>query len=273
MADRSYGQQHEMEHPSMAGTLAAQAEMVWPLERPVLERIGLPAARDVLDAGTGTGEIAGRIARAWPGLGVTGLDLFEGHLAKARAAHPPREVPNVAFVKGDFRRLPWPDGSFGAVLLRHLLHAFPEPEPVLAEARRVLRPGGLVYVLAEDYGAVLVDAPARESRDLYLDAAPGMLKQGTDLLQGRSVPRRLRAAGYVDVRVDPILVDTETVDRGTFARMLRHWRDGYAAHLAAAIGVPAAEASRRFDGQILSVLDTDRYAAWLLLAVSGRRPA
>jgi ubiquinone/menaquinone biosynthesis C-methylase UbiE len=273
MADptRQYGQQPQMEHPTMAGTLTAQAEMIWPLERPLLERLGLPACRDVLDVGTGTGEIAGRIARAWPDLGVTGVDLFEGHLEAARKAHPPERVPNLVFLRGDARSLPWPEPLFGAVLVRHILHALPDSDRVIREARRVLRPEGLLYVLAEDYAGVLVDTDDRVARDLYLAAAPGMLEQGTDLLHGRSVYRRLRAAGFEDVRVDPIVVDVTSAQRPTFARMLRFWRDGYAGHLATALRVPTAEVMRRFDAQILTVLDTDRYVGWWLLAVSGRK--
>ncbi len=268
----AYGQQRQMEDPTMAGTLAAQAEMIWPLERPLLERLGLPECRDVLDLGTGTGEIAGRIARAWPGVGVTGVDLYPGHLELARKAHPAAEVPNLEFQRADARSLPWPEPTFDAVLARHVLHALPDSDRVLKEARRVLHPGGLLYVLAEDYGGILVDSDDAAARDLYLDAAPGMLRQGTDLLHGRSVFRRMRAAGFEDVHVDSIAVDVTTAARPTFARMLRFWRDGYAAHLAEALGVPSAEVTRRFDGQILTVLDTDRYVGWWLLAVSGRTP-
>src|SRR5205814_1672674 len=48
-AKPDYGQQEQMEHPTMVGTLAAQIEMIWPLEKPLLERLGLPAARRVVD--------------------------------------------------------------------------------------------------------------------------------------------------------------------------------------------------------------------------------
>ena len=272
MPQREYGQQPQMEHPTMAGTLSAQAEMIWPLEKPLLERLRLPDARDVLDLGTGTGEAAGRIAKTWPSLKVTGLDMYEGHLDKARAAHPKDRYPNLTFHRGDARSLSWNEGTFGAVVVRHVLHALHDGDRVLREALRVLRPGGLLYVLAEDYMGILFDAESDASRYLYLDAAPGMLSQGTDLLHGRSAFRRMRATGFSDVRVDPIVVDTTNAPREAFARMLRYWRDGYAEHIGQALGRPATEITRRFDGQILAVLDTDRYSCWLLLAVSGRKP-
>ena len=271
--EKSYGQQPQMEHATMAGTLQAQAEMIWPLERPILERLGLPDAMEVLDLGTGTGEVAGRIASSWKHLRVTGLDLFEGHLDRARKTWPSAKHPNLSFVRGDARQLPWPNEKFGAVLVRHVLHALQDADRVSAEAKRVLRPGGLFYALAEDYMGLLFDSDSDAARYLYLDAAPAMLRQGTDLLHGRSLPRRLHAQGWENIHVDPIVVDTQNAPREAFARMLRFWRDGYAEHIAHALGCPIEEIVGRFNAQILSVLDTDRYACWLLLAVSARKPA
>jgi len=87
-SERKYGQQAQMEHASMVETLRAQAEMIWPLERPLLLSWGFDQLRRVADLGCGTGEFAGRVARAWPLVTVTGLDLFEGHLALARGEDP-----------------------------------------------------------------------------------------------------------------------------------------------------------------------------------------
>src|SRR5436190_13225924 len=95
-AKHDYGQQEQMEHPTMVGTLAAQIEMIWPLEKPLLERLGLPAARRVVDLGAGTCEASARIARSWPRLEVTAVDLFEGHLALGRRRNPVSEVPNLS---------------------------------------------------------------------------------------------------------------------------------------------------------------------------------
>jgi ubiquinone/menaquinone biosynthesis C-methylase UbiE len=270
--DREYGQQDEMEHPTMVGTLRAQIEMIWPLERPLLERLGLPGAGSVVDLGAGTCEASGRIARTWPALRVTAVDLFEGHLALGRREHPPAQVPNLATLVSDARRLPVEDGSFGAAISRHVTHALPDPERLVAEAYRVLRAGGLLYLLAEDYAGVLFETDDREARDLYLDAAPGMLRHGTDLLHGRRAYGLLRAAGFQDVRVDPIVLDPTTCSRETFARMLRFWRDGYVGILGESLGVPPEEVGRRFDGQISAVLDPGRWFGWWLLAVSGRKP-
>lgn len=256
----------------MVGTLDAQARMIWPLERPLLERLGLARARRVLDLCCGTGRIAGRVAAAWPGVRVTGLDLFDGHLAVARREYPASRHPNLEFVAGDARRTGLAAGSFDAVLIRHALHALPDPEAVLAEAVRLLAPGALLYELAEDYQGLLVDTPDPEARDLFLASAPGFAARGTNLFHGREARRRFLDAGLADPRVDAIVVDTGNAPRADWAHMFRCWRDGYAALKAEILGVPTAEVVRRYAAILAAVEDPRRWVGWWLVAVSARLP-
>jgi ubiquinone/menaquinone biosynthesis C-methylase UbiE len=265
MSDLEYGQQRQMEDPSMIGTLRTQTEMIWPLERPLLERLGLGEASELADLGCGTGEFAGRVAARWPHLEITGLDMFEGHLELARAAHP-----GCTFVRGDARATDFEADRFDVVSVRHVLHALPEPDAVLAEARRILRPDGLLYVLAEDYAGLIFDTPGEEAQQLFFDAAAGLAPHGTNLFHGRAVLRELRAAGFRDVRVDPIVIDTSNTPREVFAEMLGFWRDGYASFIAESLGLEAAAIEKRFESLRYTVLDEDRYACWLLFAASGR---
>ena len=76
------GQRANMEDDSMRGTLAAQAEVVWPVERRILRgRYGADLGR-VLDLGCGTGQILRRVREEFGCRGV-GVDLFAGHLRHA----------------------------------------------------------------------------------------------------------------------------------------------------------------------------------------------
>jgi ubiquinone/menaquinone biosynthesis C-methylase UbiE len=273
MSELEYGQQPQMEDASMVGTLRTQAAMIWPHERPVLERLGLATVASLADLGCGTGQFAGRVAHAWPTIEVTGLDMFEGHLQVARADFPRETHPQLTFVHGDARATHWVDSSVAAVSIRHVLHALPDVPRVLAESRRILEPGGLLYVLAEDYAGLIFDTPTESAQRLFFDAMPALRKHGTSLFHGRAVWRELREAGFVDVRMDPILLDTTNVDRATFGQMLAHWRDGYADFIADAGGFERDDIRERFEAVRAVVLDEDRYACWLLFAVSGRKPA
>ena len=56
-------QANEMADESMVRNLAAQAEAIWPQEKPLFDRYRLPIEANVLDAGCGTGEISLRLAQ------------------------------------------------------------------------------------------------------------------------------------------------------------------------------------------------------------------
>jgi len=72
-----------------------------------------------------------------------GVDAFARKLVFAS-----RVVPGARFACADAGRLPFADASFATVLIRDLLHHLPEPRTTIAEACRVLRPGGS-FVLVE----------------------------------------------------------------------------------------------------------------------------
>lgn len=256
----------------MVGTLHAQIEMIWPLEQPLLERLGVPNMEQVADLGCGTAQFAGRVAERWPHVQVSGIDLFEGHVKLGRAAYPAERVPNLNLVVGDARHCPWTSMAFDLVAMRHFLHAVPEPQELIREARRLLKPGGVFYVLAEDYQTLIFDTDTYDAAQMFNQVHPTVLKTGTDLQHGRTAFRALCQAGFEDVRVDPIVVDTVNTPRDLFARMLRFWRDGYTRFIATGLQVEGGQIRARFDELILTVLDTERYASWTLFAVSGRRP-
>ena len=255
------GQRRNMEDASMVGTLAHQAALIWPREREILRRRLAQAPECVLDIGCGTGEILRRVRDDFAPRRIVGLDLFAGHLRRA-----PRPV-----VRGDGFLSPFPDATFDLVLVRHLLQALPDPPALLREVRRLLRPGGRVHLLVEDYAGLIFDIEDHAVADHFREVAPLFRRKGTDLYQGRRAPRHLREAGFADIYVDPIVVDNQAGAHEDFAGVLRHWRDGYAATLAGLLGKPEAEVRRRFDLMIENVHDPTRYAAWLLFSVSAIR--
>jgi SAM-dependent methyltransferase len=100
----------------------------------VAQRLIAEGMTPVLDVGCGEGELA----RHLPDGAWVGLDSSIQMLARA----PEPTVQGVA------TELPFADSSFGSVALLYVLYHLPEPVRALAEARRVLRAGGLVAVAA-----------------------------------------------------------------------------------------------------------------------------
>ncbi len=114
-----------------------------------LSEIELPEAAQILEVGSGTGPVARRLARLEQAKQVTGLDPSPVFLAKARELAD--GIDNLAFKEGDGRSLPFDDRLFDLVVLHTLLCHVPEPEIVVFEAHRVLKPGGTLAVFDCDF--------------------------------------------------------------------------------------------------------------------------
>src|SRR5512145_252582 len=113
-------QAEQMAHESMVRTLAAQAEAIWPQERPLFQRYALPERARILDVGCGTGEIVARLAALYPRATLLGIDVHEPHLALARERS--REFgARAEFRSGDAFALDLPDRSFDLTVCRHML--------------------------------------------------------------------------------------------------------------------------------------------------------
>lgn len=91
----------------------------------------------VADLAGGTGDIARRIVARAPDAAVTVLDINAEMLAVGR-----KRVAGVAWACADAEKLPLPDGCMDAVTIAFGIRNCTSPAAVLAEARRVLRPGG-----------------------------------------------------------------------------------------------------------------------------------
>lgn len=95
---------------------------------------------EVLIAGIGTGL---DIPHLPPQHRYVGIDLTRAMLAKAQRRGAGKQI---RLVQGDVQRLPFPDTHFDAVVLHLILAVVPEPQACLAEAARVLKPGGHILV-------------------------------------------------------------------------------------------------------------------------------
>ena len=276
-------QAQQMGDESMARNLAYQAQAIWPQEAPLFARYALGGPLRILDLGCGTGEITRRLADLYPQAQVTGVDILEGNLALARRGRG-EEGERLRYEAGDAFALRFDAASFDLVVCRHMSQSVPDFHLVLDEIGRVLRPGGWLHLLSEDYAMLRMprfrpgSGPA-ERHDYDPDrfwvetVLPYLESVGCDGRIGRHSPPLLQQRGYTDLAVDYIIVDTVRVPRVLFAEILIAWRDGFAATLSQASGRILADVRADFDAMIEAVRTPPCYAVWHVPVISGRRPS
>lgn len=152
----------------------------------VVEVARIEAGQSVLDVGCGTGGFAAEIADA-TGARVVGCDRSRAFLDYAR-----RRSPDVDWVVGDAAELPFEASSFDRVVMSLVLHQLDDPGRAVAEAHRVLRPGGRLLVRT-----VLPDDAAARVPFLFV---PRLAEAQAALMPSlEDVAGWTRAAGFAEV--------------------------------------------------------------------------
>jgi ubiquinone/menaquinone biosynthesis C-methylase UbiE len=161
------------------------------MRRAFLAEVAFPARARVLEVGCGTGVLT-RVLAGWPNVGaVVGVDQAPSLLDRARVLAA--DLPNVSFQQADARALPFEDGSFETVVFDSVLSHVPGPERALAEAARILRPGGCLAAFDGDYATTTVALGDHDPLQACVDA---MLDSSvTDRWLIRSLPALIRASG------------------------------------------------------------------------------
>jgi SAM-dependent methyltransferase len=160
-----------------------------------LELIDLPRTATVLDLGCGTGVVARAIAARDGFTGtVTGIDLSDDFIAAAETFAAANGVSDrVQFAVGDAHQLDFPAASFDTVVAHTLVSHVRDPLAVLAEAARVVRPGGYVAVFDGDYASLTFGCSDPRLGEAVEPALQATIMSSPRVM--REIPRLLPKAG------------------------------------------------------------------------------
>jgi ubiquinone/menaquinone biosynthesis C-methylase UbiE len=153
----------------------------------------------VLDLGSGGGiDVLLSARRVGPAGKAYGLDMTDEMLALARENQRKSGLENVEFLKGQIEAIPLPDNSVDIIISNCVINLSADKDRVLAEAFRVLKPGGR---LAVSDVVVRGDMPAaiRKSVELWVGCISGALDESVYI-------DKLKRSGFVEVSIEPTRV-------------------------------------------------------------------
>lgn len=160
--------------------------------------LALKRGASCVDVGCGAGHAVAELVAK--GLKVTGVDADPEAVEAARV-----RAPRAMFHVAHSDELPLEDGSVDGYRALRLFHLLEDPVPTIAEAHRVLRPGGRIVVGGQDYGFVLIDSSDQDLTDVI---RLGLESRTASPRAARTLRDVLLDTGFHDVEV---AVHTEVV--------------------------------------------------------------
>ena len=153
----------------------------------------------VLDLGSGGGiDVLLSAKRVGPAGKAYGLDMTDEMLALARENQRKAGVTNVEFLKGEIENVPLPDGTVDVIISNCVINLSADKDRVLAEAFRVLKPGGR-FAVSDVVVRGEVPPAIRRSVELWIGCVAGALEE-------REYRDKLAKAGFEAIAVEPTRV-------------------------------------------------------------------
>ena len=154
----------------------------------------------VLDLGSGGGiDVLLSARRVGPSGKAYGLDMTDEMLALARENQQKAGLTNVEFLKGAIEQIPLPDNSVDVIISNCVINLSADKDRVLAEAFRVLKPGGRLAVSDIVVRGDFVPESVRRSMELWVGCIAGALEED-------SYRQKLTHAGFERIDVEPTRV-------------------------------------------------------------------
>ena len=159
----------------------------------------LKPGESVLDLGSGGGiDVFLSAKRVGPTGKAYGLDMTDEMLALARENQRKAGVQNVEFLKGEIEQIPLPDNTVDVIISNCVINLSADKDRVLAEAFRVLKPGGR-FAVSDVVVRGEVPAAIRRSVELWIGCVAGALEE-------QEYRDKLGKAGFEGIDVEPTRV-------------------------------------------------------------------
>jgi ubiquinone/menaquinone biosynthesis C-methylase UbiE len=210
--------------PTEQDRLRRQARFV---EHRVHEGLPFQRSRRMVEVGCGVGAQTEILLRRWPDLHVTGIDASEANLTRARenrSAQPWLEGRWELSLQ-DAARTSFPADRFDAAFLCWVLEHVADPAAVLAETRRILRPGAPVVVTEVQNASFFLDPYSPSTLAYWMAFNDHQLDLGGDPFVGAKLGNLLQSTGYRDIVTEVRTIHLDNRAPGERAEFIAFWTE------------------------------------------------
>ncbi len=166
--DTTLGNPRKPEGEAGAAMLTRMNESHGPVTEWALSFMDPKGATQLLDIGCGGGATIGRLARLAPEAKVTGVDYSPVSVQESKDYNEDLIAEGrVEVIEASVEQLPFHDDTFDHITTVESFYFWPDPQENLKEVRRILKPGGRFFLIADIYGKAGLDQAVLENIELY----------------------------------------------------------------------------------------------------------
>lgn len=195
---------------SEVNRLKYQVDLFYKREIELYKRIGLTDGMTIIECGAGPGFLINNIVSDMPHCKATALEVdpyFTELLRKISESNGKKlfEVKSASIYETEL-----PDNSFDFAIARLVIEHLKEPERAVSEVKRILKPGGKIVLVSNDFAYnLLTYPPIPELDEMYRAYIKSRISEGGNPLIGRQLPVLLKNGGFESVNIEVICVHSE----------------------------------------------------------------
>ena len=204
--------------------LVRQARFV---EHRIYDRLPYQRCRDLLEVGCGVGAQTEILLRHYPDVHVTGLEYSEANLARARerVGQIPWAEGRHEMLSGDAHNMPFDASRFDSAFLCWVLEHVAEPQKVLSETRRVLRPGSPVVITEVQNATFFLDPYSPNTWNYWRAFNDHQLDLGGAPFIGAKLGNLLLSTGFRDISTEVRTIHLDNRVPGERAEFIGYWTE------------------------------------------------
>jgi ubiquinone/menaquinone biosynthesis C-methylase UbiE len=204
--------------------LRRQAEFA---EHTVYKNVDLTEVQNLLEVGCGVGAQTSILLRRFPKIKITGIDLNEEQLvaAKATLEQQPLAKGRYTIQKMDAQNMDFSAHSFDGAFLCWILEHVPDPLQILNEVRRVLRPGGVVYITEVVNSSFFLDPYSPNLWKYWMAFNDYQFDGAGDPFVGAKLGNFLSAVGFQKIKTEVITWHLDNRQPEKRRKIIEYWAE------------------------------------------------